>query len=682
MEQRKFLEQYGHKLKILDGVIMFTTTDAELEIEHDVAVVPQTLRPDLMKFEHEALWSGHSGPQKTLEAIRKNFWWPKMSSEIRKFCELCDICQRKNSPKVKTMTAPLRPIEPCERFNYRVHMDLMGGLTTRDDSGFRYILVICDAFTKWVELVPLKSKTATEVSRAFVEHWIMRHGSPKQLASDQGLEFNNKVINYIKKIFQIDHIKTAPYNPKSNGQCERVNRSLQSYLQSYIGNNPYDWVEWLPAAQMGHNASIHRSTEFTPFFALYGREMELPDDIRRSELNEGPEINFRRIQLTWNIIRRNLLKASAHYKLYYDRRTTPRTFEKNQLVLLKKPRLSHGANYKFMPVWSGPYRILNVFGQEDVSIEVNGKPKVINVNQLKPYKGNPEIHVDRRHLQLIEDEQEAGNYAEGSAPVESTISGESSEYLGSNPIRFEEDRDVIHAELCRNNTFRYASAQLTNDKQDNNDNKTPSSVTNETDNGSKKYSSSERSKSTTSSKSKEASASSTQKSSNNNESTENSTSRKSSPFSNGSQSHKSTASSTVTTDSSLGSKKPSENPTPKNPQSESGSDHSKSDSSENSFTKDTQHTEENINPDPEPSTSGLDQSTSTVDDYETANEEEDEGANTTLQGSDVEYYLDGPDPEWLKQLESGPSIKDRLRKIRKAPSYLDDFIWKRKPKKK
>ena len=115
-------------------------------------------------------------------------------------------------------------------------------------------------------------------------------------------------MSYVKQQFQIDHITTTLYNPKANGQCERVNRAILGYLQGLIHDKPYDWPQWLEAAQLAYNSNLHASTQFSPFFALYGREMELPTSIRNSYVNESPEANHHRIQMTWNIIRRNLLK--------------------------------------------------------------------------------------------------------------------------------------------------------------------------------------------------------------------------------------------------------------------------------------------------------------------------------------------------------------------------------------
>ena len=181
--------------------------------------------------------------------------------------------------------------------------------------GYKYIMVMCDSFTKWEELRLLRTKTAEEVAETFLSAWILRHGYPRGIVTDQGLEFNNRIMNEVGRKFEIEHIRTTPYNPKANGQCERANRTIIGYMQALTQDQPDDWAEWLEVVQLAYNSNIHSSTEYTPFFAVYGREMELPNTLRNNYVDESPEANHHRIQRTWNIIRRNLLKASAQYKV-------------------------------------------------------------------------------------------------------------------------------------------------------------------------------------------------------------------------------------------------------------------------------------------------------------------------------------------------------------------------------
>ena len=69
--------------------------------------------------------------------------------------------------------------------NHRVHIDLFGPLAT-SGNGKQYIMVMTDAFTKYVELVALPNKTAEVVAKAIYETWISRYSTPKVIVTDGG----------------------------------------------------------------------------------------------------------------------------------------------------------------------------------------------------------------------------------------------------------------------------------------------------------------------------------------------------------------------------------------------------------------------------------------------------------------------------------------------------------------
>lgn len=47
-----------------------------------------------MKEKHCGGLAGHFGIDKTLELVRRFYFWPKMQTEIRKYMEGCMICQK------------------------------------------------------------------------------------------------------------------------------------------------------------------------------------------------------------------------------------------------------------------------------------------------------------------------------------------------------------------------------------------------------------------------------------------------------------------------------------------------------------------------------------------------------------------------------------------------------------
>lgn len=82
-------------------------------------------------------------------------------------------------------------------------------------------LVVVDAFSKWPEIVKMKRATSEKVVEV-LETWIARHGVPRQIVTDNGTHFVNKELKSLCEKYNIIHIRTAPYHPRTNGLAERM----------------------------------------------------------------------------------------------------------------------------------------------------------------------------------------------------------------------------------------------------------------------------------------------------------------------------------------------------------------------------------------------------------------------------------------------------------------------------
>jgi hypothetical protein len=76
----------------------------------------------------------------------------------------------------------------CSSPNERLHIDLYGPLKT-SAAGNHYLVVMTDAFTKYVELAAIPNKTEDQVAKVLFERWFCRFSAPTVMVSDQGREF-------------------------------------------------------------------------------------------------------------------------------------------------------------------------------------------------------------------------------------------------------------------------------------------------------------------------------------------------------------------------------------------------------------------------------------------------------------------------------------------------------------
>ena len=101
-------------------------------------------------------WGGHMGLFKTSERILDRYFWPSLSHDVEMHIKHCLDC-RKTKPHSMHARPPLKPLPQPGAPNHRIHIDLFGPLAT-PASGKKYILIITNSFTKYVELVALSPR--------------------------------------------------------------------------------------------------------------------------------------------------------------------------------------------------------------------------------------------------------------------------------------------------------------------------------------------------------------------------------------------------------------------------------------------------------------------------------------------------------------------------------------------
>ena len=250
-------------------------------------VVPQKWRFPLTMFYHATKCMAHAGPYQTYKRLFATYWWPTMQNDVKTILSTCDICQRVKSGPCN-MHAPLVPI-PTNRVFERVHMDLMGPMA--NSHGYKYILVIIDAFSRWIEAVPLTNKRAETVAWALLTTWICRYGWMDILHSDNGTEFVNQVMTNLCDWLGIIRTNTTAYHPQGNGMCERANRSLKQALTCLLMEYGTGWYKALPFALWSIRSAIHRVTGYAPYQVLFAQHMRTPYDFARYDEGKSTTSN-------------------------------------------------------------------------------------------------------------------------------------------------------------------------------------------------------------------------------------------------------------------------------------------------------------------------------------------------------------------------------------------------------
>ena len=173
--------QIWTQLYIQDGILLRRIATVGPHPFREVLVVPDAMKSHFMQQCHDSPSAGYQGFQKTLDRLKEKTYWIGMAADVCAYCESCDRCHRVKDPpptRIPLITTPIgRPWE-------MIAVDVLK--LPISANGNKYLLVIQDYFTKWLEAIPLKDQTADTIVKALTKVFSV-FGFPKFLHSDQGV---------------------------------------------------------------------------------------------------------------------------------------------------------------------------------------------------------------------------------------------------------------------------------------------------------------------------------------------------------------------------------------------------------------------------------------------------------------------------------------------------------------
>ena len=158
-----------------------------------------------------AVSGGHLTYKHTFDKVRNIFWWPTLHYDVKTWYHDCQACQPRKSShrRAKLPTGPL----PVDHLFQRVLMDLVEYKTEPlSPTGLKssYALTIIDPFTRFVVPVALQDKKEQTIAKALVQRVFGIFRPPETLHSDQGPEFEHKVVKQMQDVLLTRKLKSHP----------------------------------------------------------------------------------------------------------------------------------------------------------------------------------------------------------------------------------------------------------------------------------------------------------------------------------------------------------------------------------------------------------------------------------------------------------------------------------------
>ena len=305
-------------------------------------------------------------------------------------------CVRRKHPV--NQVAPLQNVFTTQPMEL-VCMDYLTLETSK--GGFENILVVTDHFTKYSQAYPTRNQTAKMTAQVLYNNFIVHYGFPARLHSDQGRNFESKVIKELCVLGGIEKSRTTPYHPMGNDQCERFNRTLLEMLGTLETDQKVDWKTYVAPLVHMYNSTQHDTTGFSPYFLLFGREPRLPIDLLLPSPDTTGAKTFtgyieglrERLKHAHQVVQARLKGKGEASQKWYAKKVRGATLQLGDQVLLRqiglqgKNKLADRWQEEVYVVTSQPNASIPVFSVR--RLDGRGKVKTVHRNLLLPVRSVP-----------------------------------------------------------------------------------------------------------------------------------------------------------------------------------------------------------------------------------------------------------------------------------------------------
>ena len=200
------------------------------------------------------------------------------------------------------------------------------------------------------------------------------------------------------------NLSTA-FHPQTDGNTERVHRTIEQILRAFIHHTPDEWLKTLSLAEFCYNNSKHSSTGLTPFESIYGLQPLTPISLIQPPNSETPDI-VNKIHDIYSIIEDQIKIVKPEQKHPADKKSNITEYSHGDFVLLSTENLKlYNQPYKkFKDRFIGPYKILQKISPVAYKLDLPNTVRihpVFHVSMLKPYHSDtpdtdPVDHIPAR----------------------------------------------------------------------------------------------------------------------------------------------------------------------------------------------------------------------------------------------------------------------------------------------
>ena len=364
------------QLIIHASVICRKMKSPSMSEERLLIVVPKSQRRIFLNIAHDD--SGHQGVDRTMARLSEIAYWVGMGKDVVYHCMHCFKCQITKAP-VQT-PAPLQPIIASKPWEL-VAVDILK--VPMSAKGNQYLLVVQDHLSKWPFAKAIPDQKAERIVQILKDDVFTLVGPPRRLHSDQGRNFESRILGDLCKAFGVNKSHTTPYHPMGNGLVERMNRSLLTLLRTYVDREE-DWDTHLQTLLFIYRTTKHATTGLSPYEVLFGYT---PSPLQISDLHSSVIPNpaeysatlRRKLYNLRELVDANTVHSAERHQSSHGGGSASPQLKPNQQVLLSNPTRG-----KLGPRWTGPWTVLSMKNPTTVQLRMGAADRTVHINRVRP----------------------------------------------------------------------------------------------------------------------------------------------------------------------------------------------------------------------------------------------------------------------------------------------------------
>ena len=328
------------------------------------------------------------------EELYGDLVWHTIRKDVDNFIKKCPCCQLNRQKRFQIDTKQYT----TSKFGLFKNLSIDAIYVPESKGHEKYILVIVDAASRYVRLVPLRDLSAESAARGLMNH-MHQFGIPNEICTDNSSQFQS-VFQETLKILSVHDYKIHPYSHQENSIVERENKEVLRHLRNFIFDSKVlnEWPNYLPQVEQIMNSHVSKSTGIAPVEMVFAGQIDLNQGKlfpNARNTNEEPMSEYMTRLLKQQS--RLLEIASEHqnktdmFHLAKKKGTDITEFPINSFVTAAWENDEHRPPTKLHNVRRGPFRVLNKTTREEGDVYtvldlVTNKELSFHVKLLHPFQ--------------------------------------------------------------------------------------------------------------------------------------------------------------------------------------------------------------------------------------------------------------------------------------------------------